>query len=172
MLIHINIYFLFILAIVWNFNLALICTNLILLSSRLDISRFFKGHLNLISSDPSCKDVNALFKMETLETFIWSNKIKEDIVVFETVTEYNEFEPRLKSAKNRFQLSRRLNLETLNTILSEINRIWAAAYIFKPRLKFFKFGLCLNCDNSFIFSCNVATSFVVKPKLKKQVSKF
>ena len=43
------------------------------------------------------------------------------------VSEFNEFEPRLKSAKNRFQLSTNLNLETLNTILSETNYIWAAA---------------------------------------------
>ena len=32
--------------------------------------------------------------------------------------EFNEFVPRLKSAKNRFQLSAGLSLETLNTILS------------------------------------------------------
>ena len=37
--------------------------------------------------------------------------------------EFNEFEPRLKSAKNRFQLSAGLNLETLNTILSRTNQI-------------------------------------------------
>ena len=40
-----------------------------------------------------------------------------------SVSEFNEFEPRLKSAKNRFQLSTGLNLETLNTILSETNSI-------------------------------------------------
>ena len=51
--------------------------------------------------------------------------------------EFNEFEPRLKSAKNRFQLSAGLNLETLNTILSGTNYIWAASQ-FNPRLKFFK----------------------------------
>ena len=39
------------------------------------------------------------------------------------LSEFIEFEPRLKSAKNRFQLSTGLNLETLNTILSEINHI-------------------------------------------------
>ena len=33
-------------------------------------------------------------------------------------SEFNEFEPRLKSAKNRFQLSAGLDLETLNTILT------------------------------------------------------
>ena len=31
-----------------------------------------------------------------------------------TVSEFNEFEPHLKSAKNRFKLSAGLNLETLN----------------------------------------------------------
>ena len=39
------------------------------------------------------------------------------------VSEFNEFEPRLKSAKNRFQFSAGLNLEILNTILSETNHI-------------------------------------------------
>ena len=39
------------------------------------------------------------------------------------VSEFNEFEPRLKSAQNRFQLSAGLNLETFNTILSETNHI-------------------------------------------------
>ena len=40
-----------------------------------------------------------------------------------TVSEFNEFEPRLKSTKNRFQLSAGLYLETLNIILSETNHI-------------------------------------------------
>ena len=48
-------------------------------------------------------------------------------------SEFYEIEPRLKSAKNRFQSSVGLNLETLNTILTK----------FKPRLKFFRFGLSL-----------------------------
>ena len=42
---------------------------------------------------------------------------------------FDEFELRLKSAKNRFQLSSILTLKTLNTILSDINHIWAAAQI-------------------------------------------
>ena len=45
------------------------------------------------------------------------------------MSEINEFEQHLKSAKNKFQLSTGLNLETLNTILSETNNIWAAAQI-------------------------------------------
>ena len=45
-------------------------------------------------------------------------------------SEFNEFESRLKSAKNRFQLSAGLNLETLNTILNGINYVLK----FKPRL--------------------------------------
>ena len=32
------------------------------------------------------------------------------------VSEFNEFKPRLKSPKNRFQLSAGLNFEKLNTI--------------------------------------------------------
>ena len=50
-----------------------------------------------------------------------------------TVSKFNEFEPRFKSAQNRFQLSAGLNLEKLNTFLSGTNNIWK----FKPRLKFF-----------------------------------
>ena len=42
-------------------------------------------------------------------------------------SEFNEFELRLKSFKNRFQLSTGLNIETLNTILSKTNHIRAAA---------------------------------------------
>ena len=37
--------------------------------------------------------------------------------------EFIEFEPRLKSAKKRFQLSAGLNLKKLNTILSGTNHI-------------------------------------------------
>ena len=47
---------------------------------------------------------------------------------------HNQFE----KAKNRFQLSAGLNLETLNTILSETNQLRLES---KPPLKFFKFGL-------------------------------
>ena len=43
------------------------------------------------------------------------------------VSEFNEFEPRLKSAKNRFQLVAGLNLEKFNTILSGTNHFWASA---------------------------------------------
>ena len=43
-------------------------------------------------------------------------------IVHCTVSEFNEFEPRLKSAKNRIQLSAVLNLEKLNTILSGANQ--------------------------------------------------
>ena len=44
-------------------------------------------------------------------------------MVFKSVSEFNEFEPRLKSAKNRFQLDAGLTLETMNTILSGTNHI-------------------------------------------------
>ena len=42
---------------------------------------------------------------------------------FKAMSEFNEFKPRLKSAKNRFQLSAGLNLEKLKTILSGTNHI-------------------------------------------------
>ena len=48
------------------------------------------------------------------------------LVCFKTLdpeSEFNEFEPRLKSAKSRFQLSAGLNLETLNTILRASSQI-------------------------------------------------
>ena len=44
-------------------------------------------------------------------------------MLFSSVSEFNEFEPRLEYAKNRFQFSAGLNLEKLNTILSETNHI-------------------------------------------------
>ena len=49
-------------------------------------------------------------------------------------SEFNEFEPRLKSTKNWFQFSAGLNLEILNTILVK-------STIFEPQPKFFKFNL-------------------------------
>ena len=44
-----------------------------------------------------------------------------DIQIKRSVAEFNEFEPRLKSAKNRFRLSTGFNQEKFNTILSETN---------------------------------------------------
>ena len=46
-----------------------------------------------------------------------------------SVSEFNEFDLSIKSAKTRFQLSAGLNLEAMNTILSETNHIWAVALI-------------------------------------------
>jgi len=43
------------------------------------------------------------------------------------MSELNEFEPRLISTKNRFQLSVGLNFETMNTIICGTNHIWAVA---------------------------------------------
>ena len=57
-----------------------------------------------------------------------------------SVSEFNELKPRFKSPKNRFQLSADLNLEKLNTILSG-TAIFEPRLKFKPRLKFYKFGL-------------------------------
>ena len=44
------------------------------------------------------------------------------------MSEFNEFKPRLKSGKNRFQLSTGLNIEKFDTISRGTNYIWAAAY--------------------------------------------
>jgi len=54
-------------------------------------------------------------------------------------SEFNEFEQRLKSLKNRFQLSASLYLKTLNTHVEPT--IFESRLKFKPPLKFFKFGL-------------------------------
>ena len=40
--------------------------------------------------------------------------------VYVCVSEFNEFKPRLKSPKNRFQMSAGLNLEKCNTISSKM----------------------------------------------------
>ena len=58
----------------------------------------------------------------------WSVKALKGTVA-NPVSEFNEFKPRLKSSKNRFQFSGGLNLEKCNSILSGTNNIWAAAQI-------------------------------------------
>ena len=62
---------------------------------------------------------------------LWSKKttVEQYFCLFDdvTVSEFNECKPRLKSPKNRFQLSAGLNLEILNTIWSGTNHIWAQA---------------------------------------------
>ena len=57
-------------------------------------------------------------------------------------SEFNEFEPHLKSAKNWIQLSAGLNLETLYTISVEPT-IFEPLLKFKSGFKFFKYGLRL-----------------------------
>ena len=42
-----------------------------------------------------------------------------DVIIEQTVSEFNEFKPRLESPRKRFQL----NLEKCNTNLSETNKI-------------------------------------------------
>ena len=44
--------------------------------------------------------------------------LNTSVFVFFSRSLFNEFEPRLKSPENRFQLSAGLKVETLNTILS------------------------------------------------------
>ena len=46
-----------------------------------------------------------------------------DVIIEQTVSEFNEFKPRLESPRKRFQLSAGLNLEKCNTNLSETNKI-------------------------------------------------
>ena len=51
------------------------------------------------------------------------NQFQADNYLIIPKSEFNDFEPRLKSAKTRFQLRAGLSLETLNTILSGTNQI-------------------------------------------------
>ena len=53
--------------------------------------------------------------------------LTSDLINSSVLSEFNEFELHLKPAKNQFQLGAGLNLETMNTILSGTNHIWAAA---------------------------------------------
>ena len=50
-------------------------------------------------------------------------KIEKYLFYFEPLSEFNEFKPRLKSPKNRFQLNTGLNIGKFNKILSETNHI-------------------------------------------------
>ena len=70
------------------------------------------------------------------------------------VSEFNEFEPRLKSSKNRFQLSAGLNLKKFNIILSGINSASAKKTPMLSKEKAF-------CSIKVYFS-NKAYSFKVK----------
>ena len=54
---------------------------------------------------------------------IYHLEIVLSIILKGSVSEFNEFKPRLKSPKTRFQWSAGVNLEKLNTILSETNHI-------------------------------------------------
>ena len=62
-------------------------------------------------------------KLELMTRGVPINKYYSESKIKLPVSEFNEFEPRLKSAKNRFQLRAGLNLEKLNTILNETNHI-------------------------------------------------
>ena len=55
----------------------------------------------------------------------WSSYLYIFLWKYNAVSEFNEFKPRLKPPKNRFQLSAGLNLEKFNTIFA--NNIWAVA---------------------------------------------
>ena len=81
----------------------------------------------------------------TIENVLDSLPTKSKLSIYNNtsrsaVSEFNEFKPRLKSHKNRFQLSAGLNVEKLNTILSKTSK-FERRLKFRPRLKFFKFGL-------------------------------
>ena len=52
------------------------------------------------------------------------NSFKRKNLYIIPVSEFNEFEPQLKSAKNRFHISAGLNLGKFNTIFSQTNHVW------------------------------------------------
>ena len=52
----------------------------------------------------------------------WSSYLYIVLWKYNAVSEFNEFKPRLKSPKNRFQLSAGLNLKKINTILINLSR--------------------------------------------------
>ena len=58
--------------------------------------------------------------------------------------ELKEFKSRCWTSKNWFQLNTGSNLETLNTISSETNHVWAVCIEFETQHKFFKFDLKTN----------------------------
>ena len=69
------------------------------------------------------------FSRNIEQIWFWLNRSDFKVIKFDqTESEFNEFEPSLKSAKNRFKLSAGLNLETLNTIWSGTNHIWASVW--------------------------------------------
>ena len=58
--------------------------------------------------------------------YIYKLKLNKDWIE----AEFQEFQPRRWNAKNRFQLSADSNLETLNSISSGTNNVWAASQIY------------------------------------------
>ena len=73
-----------------------------------------------------------------------TKKGKENHKYNETESEFNEFKPRLKSPQDRFQLSAGLNLEKLNTVLSE------TLTIFKFGLRQYNFRLLVSQASCFV----------------------
>ena len=59
----------------------------------------------------------------------WFSSTGGSLKIMFTESEFNEFKPRLKSAKNRFQLSAGLNLKSLIAGLSGTKHIWSASQI-------------------------------------------
>ena len=68
--------------------------------------------------------------MTYIELFNHSN----GFILIKPESEFNEYEPRLRSSKNRFQFSAGFNLETLNIIYLE-QTIFESRLKFKPQIK-------------------------------------
>ena len=83
-----------------------------------------------------------LFSGDILQEFFQGVLNFLDILNGGSVSEFNELEPRLKSAKNRFQLSAGGNIEKLFYVeptIFEPRLKLKLPFKFKPWFKFFKF---------------------------------
>ena len=87
-------------------------------------TQFFNEKTSYFSKGLKSIVVKPLWKGNVGKTILLINdNMKLNSLNSASEAESNEFEPRLKSAKNRFQLNAGLNLETLNTISSGTNNI-------------------------------------------------
>ena len=76
-----------------------------------------------MKSHPLWVNTCTVFDCDIKFTMFYSFLQRVSLGIDHPEAEFNEFEPRLKSAKNRFQLSAGFNPEKFNIILSGINHI-------------------------------------------------
>jgi len=69
----------------------------------------------------SKKSLKTKYKSSTIPPVVFKQKLCSEIAILKNFA--NDFKPRLKSPKNRFQLNAGLNIGKFNKILSETNHI-------------------------------------------------